>query len=200
MRNQMAIMIAASIGIAVAAENADAGFYKCQSSDGTVRYQETPCGVGNRGTRLPTRSPAETQRAFPTEAATWGDVRRAKSQCDENARRRYGEDDPKRNQSRVDCMRRIDRACSDKTSSRCRSALRSTGRTVERARKTRKRSAPGDLELSTAKANCHAWSSSEPHYNTRRNRERACQALAASCRTDRYGPDCRQRILQLQAR
>lgn len=196
-------LLVLTLGILLGADGASASLYKCQNRDGSVRYQETPCNAGNRGTRLETRSPSERRRAYPDQGATWGDVRRAKAQCDETARRSYAESDPRRHQTRLTCMERIDKACkSDKSSSRCRSALRNMGRRVERTRQKRqtRRSGTGDLELSTAKANCHAWSGADPNYGTRRNRERACSALAAACRSDRYGPDCRQRILQLQGR
>lgn len=201
MRCKISILILC-VGVLGAGE-ATASLFKCQNRDGSVRYQETPCDVGNRGTRLQTHSPAERTRAYPAEGATWGDVRRAKAQCDETARRSYAESDPRRHQTRQSCMERVDKACNkDKSSSRCRSALRSTGRRVERTRQQRqtRRSGSGDLELSVAKKNCHAWSGADPNYATRRNRGRACEALAAACRADRYGPDCRQRILQLQGR
>ncbi len=196
-------------GVAGGAGDAEASLYKCQNRDGTVRYQQTPCNVGNRGTRLETHSPPERDRAYPSGGATWGDVRRAKAQCDEAARRSYGESDPRRQEQRARCMERVERACSDKNSSRCRSELRRTGRKVERARGQQRRATRAsarsgagarDLELSTAKASCHAWSGADPSYRTRQGRERACDALAAACRADRYGPECRQRIQQLQPR
>lgn len=115
--------------------------------EGDVRYPETPCSAGKRGTRLETRSPAARQRAYPTEGATWADVRRAKAQCDENARRSYGESDPRRNQSRADCMSRVDKACSEKSSSRCRSERAGAGqgppRETSSSRPPRSTATPG---------------------------------------------------------
>ncbi len=198
MRNSLVLAI---VGLALGiGADASASVYRCKNSDGSVRYQETPCNAGAQGTRLETHSPADRQRAYPQGGVTWGDVRRAKAQCDENARRSYAEHDWRRQDARARCMQRIDKACSDKSSSRCRSAIRSTGRRVERSRRSQTRKTSADPELEMAKANCHAWTSAEPNYNTRRNRERACQALAGACRNDRQGPECRQRIQQLQPR
>ncbi len=178
--------------------------YQCKTAEGKVVYQQTPCSAGFQGTRLNTRNPTETRAPATQPAVTWGEVRRAKSQCDEIARRKYADDDARRNRERLSCMDRVERACgSNRESTRCRREMRNTRSRVERVRtpKPTKRSrTPGDPELMNAKATCHAWSSSDPSYRTRRTRGQACQALADACAADRQGPECRERIRQLRPR
>ena len=192
------------IGLLGWASPAAAGLYQCKNADGSVRYQQTPCSAGMQGTRLETRSPGEAPTLSTTPTTTWGDVRRAKSECDEVARRTYPGDDARRNRNRVSCMERVERACKgeNRKSSRCRRAVRNMGNNAKRVRTkaSRRSAAGGDAELMGAKATCHAWSTAEPSHRTRTMRGQACQALASACGADRQGPDCRERIRQLRPR
>lgn len=194
----------ALVALLVLAGPAAANLYQCKNSDGSVRYQQTPCGVGMQGTRLDARSHDDSPVLSTRPKTTWGEVRRAKSQCDEVARHRYASDEGRRQRERASCMERVDRACDkDRDSRRCRREIRNIASRAESARTPRKRAGraqAGDPELLQAKARCHTWSSAGPSYRTRQTRAHACQALAGACRADRHGPECRERIRQLRLR